>query len=65
MVVGGAAAATAGCAEPTPAVLASCPAGVLAGGTTVAGGFFILHEAGAMFRNETLPAIKNWGCKTE
>lgn len=61
-VVGGAAAITAGCLDPTPFEPATCGAGILGGAPTIAGGGVLIKEGVSFFKNYTLPAIKDWGC---
>ena len=53
----------AGCGDPTPAWALSCVAGITGGVPTLAGAGAIAATGVVMWKNVTLPAIKDWGCR--
>jgi hypothetical protein len=47
---------------PTPVESLTCLMGLAGGGPTTGGGVFLLKQEASFFKNNTLPAIKDWGC---
>lgn len=53
----------AGCLEPTPFEPLTCLGGTAAGAPVVAGGVATGAFGVYFFKNYTLPAIEDWGCR--
>jgi hypothetical protein len=50
------------CGVPEPFEPLTCAVGVAGGVPTAAGGTFLVKQSISFFKNNTLPAIKDWGC---
>lgn len=62
-VIAGGAAIGIGCAEPTWAEPLTCAVGIAGGAPSIAGGTLLMKQGVDFFKNNTLPAIKDWGCE--
>ena len=61
-IFAGGAVIAAACADPTPAEPLACGVAIPAGTVAIGSGTGLLGFGVWYFKNQTLPAVKNWGC---